>query len=167
MRAPGSGTVVAVAGDVPDNTPLPDGGVEFPGLSLEPSSMIFGNHVVIDHGNGEFSVLAHLQRASVVVERGDSVQAKQPIGRLGLSGNTDFPHIHYQLQDGPDALTAEGVPFTFVGFGALQPGSVVESADKRTSAQITIAAAIAIGMNASASTRKARRSPGRGPGSGV
>ena len=89
--------------------------------------MIFGNHVVIDHGNGEHSVLGHLEHGSVEVEEGDEVEAKQHIARLGLSGNTDYPHIHYQLQDGSDARVAEGLPFRFEGHGPLVAGTIVES----------------------------------------
>jgi hypothetical protein len=128
VRAPGAGTVVAAVGGVPDNTPLPGGGVEFPDFPPDAAAMIFGNHVVLDHGHGEFSILAHLQHDSVDVGVGDAVSAKQPIGRLGLSGNTDFPHVHYQLQDGPDALTAEGLPARFEGLGPLDSGAVVDVA---------------------------------------
>jgi hypothetical protein len=127
VRAPGSGTVLVGLGDVLDNTPLPGGGVEFPTLPADPAAMIFGNHVVIDHGNGEFSILGHLQHGSVAVEVGDRVEAKQPIARLGLSGNTDFLHVHYQVQDGPDALVADGLPFRFEGLGPLEAGAVLET----------------------------------------
>lgn len=127
VRAPGAGTVAAARGDVPDNT-LGPAGVEFAELPPDPAAMIFGNHVVVDHGNGEFSVIGHLQHGSVGVQPGDELQARQPVARLGLSGNTDYPHIHYQLQDAPDARSAEGLPFTFEGQGPLVPGTIVESA---------------------------------------
>lgn len=127
VRAPGAGTVVARRGDVPDNMLGPDG-VEFAQLPPDPAAMIFGNHVVVDHGNDEFSVLGHLQHDSVEVEPGDGLEARQPIARLGLSGNTDYPHIHYQLQDGPDARIAEGLPFTFERHGPLVAGTIVDSA---------------------------------------
>jgi peptidase M23-like protein len=134
VRAPGAGTVIAAVVDVADNVPLPEaprgprGAVEVPpDLPTDPSAMIFGNHVVIDHGNGEFSIVAHLQHESIEVEIGEAVEAKQPIARLGLSGSTDFPHIHYQVQDGPDAYVADGLPVTFAGFGPLAAGTIVES----------------------------------------
>ncbi len=127
VLAPGAGSVVAAVTDVSDNTFGPDG-VEFAAPPPDPAAAIFGNHVVIDHGNAEFSVIGHLQHGSVELGVGDEVEAKQPIARLGLSGNTDFPHIHYQLQDGADARTAEGLPFRFEGLGPLEPGTVVEVA---------------------------------------
>jgi hypothetical protein len=125
VRAPGAGVVVAAVADVPDNTRLPEGGVEFAGQPADPAATIFGNHVVIDHGDGEFSVLGHLEHRSLQVRAGDRVDAKQPLARLGLSGNTDFPHVHYQLQDGPDARTAEGLPFRFGELGPLEPGTIL------------------------------------------
>jgi Peptidase family M23 len=127
VRAPGAGTVVTAAGHVPDNELASDGVQSLPQLD-DPAAAIFGNHVVLDHGTGEFSVLAHLQHRSVEVRAGDSVDARQPIARLGLSGNTDFVHLHYQVQNGPDALVAEGLPFTFANVrGPLEAGTIVES----------------------------------------
>jgi Peptidase family M23 len=126
VRAPGAGTVIAAERDVPDNTPGPDG-VEMPPTPSDPMAAIFGNYVMVDHGNDEVSILGHLQHASVEVEVGDRVEAKQPLARLGLSGNTDFLHVHYQLQDGSNVLVAEGLPARFEGLGPLVPGTIVES----------------------------------------
>jgi len=127
VRAPGAGTVVAALADVPDNT-LGPGGVEFAEPPPDPAAAIFGNHIVIDHGRGEFSLIGHLQHGSLEVEPGEAVEARQALARMGLSGNTDYVHIHYQLQDGPDARTAEGLPFRFAGLGPLEPGTSVEVA---------------------------------------
>jgi len=125
VRAPGAGTVVAAVGDVHDNTFGGDG-VEFRAPPDDPAAAIFGNHLVLDHQNGEYSVLGHLQQGSLEVEPGDAVEAGQPIARLGLSGNTDFVHLHYQLQSGPDARLAEGLPAAYAGVGPLEAGTIVE-----------------------------------------
>jgi murein DD-endopeptidase MepM/ murein hydrolase activator NlpD len=79
---------------------------------MDPQNPV-GNGVVIDHGNGEFSLLAHMQPKSLRVKTGDKVKASQVIGLVGNSGNTSEPHIHYHLQDGPDMKTAEGLPAPF------------------------------------------------------
>ncbi|MBK8374949.1 MAG: M23 family metallopeptidase [Sphingomonadales bacterium] len=55
---------------------------------------VLGNHVVIDPGNGEFSVYAHLKRGSPRVVEGQSVKAGETIGALGSSGNSTEPHLH-------------------------------------------------------------------------
>ena len=125
VRAPGAGNVVAAVGEVRDNT-FTGEGVEFPAPPGEPAASIFGNHLVLDHENGEYSVLGHLQYGSLEVESGDTVEAGQPVARLGLSGNTDFVHLHYQLQSGPDARLAEGLPAAFAGIGPLEPGMIFE-----------------------------------------
>ncbi|GJG87313.1 hypothetical protein tb265_24940 [Gemmatimonadetes bacterium T265] len=72
-----------------------------------------GNCVIIDHGNAEYSVLAHMQNGSVQVKAGDRVAAGQVIGRLGNSGDPCGPHVHYQLQSGPQLFRDQSLPFRF------------------------------------------------------
>jgi hypothetical protein len=103
VLAPAAGTVVWLADGHPDQAP---GGAD-------PSQPI-GNGVIIDHGNREFSLLAHLQPRSLVVAMGDTVQSGQLIGRCGNSGNTSEPHLHYHLQNGPDFQDSDGLPAVFV-----------------------------------------------------
>ena len=54
-----------------------------------------GNGVIISHAGGWQTQYCHLAKGSVRVNRGDRVAAGQPIGRVGLSGNTQFPHLHF------------------------------------------------------------------------
>jgi murein DD-endopeptidase MepM/ murein hydrolase activator NlpD len=74
---------------------------------------IAGNHIVIDHGNGEFSMYAHLKPGSLTVKVGDVVKAGQLIGKLGSSGNSSEPHLHFQVCDRPEPLACAGIPVTF------------------------------------------------------
>jgi murein DD-endopeptidase MepM/ murein hydrolase activator NlpD len=76
---------------------------------------IVGESVVIDHGNGEFSTYAHLRPGSILVKKGDVVATGRMIGRLGSSGNSTEPHLHFQLCDGPGILSCSGIPMTFEG----------------------------------------------------
>lgn len=57
-----------------------------------------GNGVVIDHGDGWETQYCHLAKGSVVVKSGDAVAAGQPIARVGLSGNTEYPHLHLTVR---------------------------------------------------------------------
>ena len=57
-----------------------------------------GNGVAIDHGEGWESQYCHMARGSIRVKSGDAVAAGTPIGRVGLSGNTEFPHVHFTLR---------------------------------------------------------------------
>jgi len=61
---------------------------------------VMGNHVSIEHANGEFSHYLHLKNGSVGVKVGDTVERGQHIGALGHSGNSTEPHLHFHLSDG-------------------------------------------------------------------
>ena len=110
--APAAGTVVVARNDRPDHRLV---GVSDPAFFvLEfPNGGDPGNHVVIDHGNGEFCLLCHFQQGSVSVAEGQKVEQGQPIGRLGNSGDSSSPHIHHQLQDGPRWTQADALPHVY------------------------------------------------------
>jgi hypothetical protein len=57
-----------------------------------------GNGVVIEHGDGWETQYCHLARGSIRVRPGDVVQAGTPIGKVGLSGQTEFPHLHMTVR---------------------------------------------------------------------
>ena len=76
-------------------------------------SRILGNHVVIDLGDGAYALLAHLRRRSVRVAAGQRVTVGQQIAECGNSGNSAWPHLHFQLMDHPSVLLAAGLPFCF------------------------------------------------------
>jgi urea transporter len=61
----------------------------------------WGNTVIIKHAEGLYSKLSHLQKGSVVVKAGDNVQYGQVIGKVGNSGRSPYPHLHFQLQATP------------------------------------------------------------------
>ncbi len=57
-----------------------------------------GNGVVLDHGGGWQSQYCHLRRGSVAVQPGQRVAAGARLGLVGLSGETAFPHVHFELR---------------------------------------------------------------------
>jgi len=57
-----------------------------------------GNGVVIDHGSGWTTQYCHMLRESVSVNTGDTVETGQTLGLIGLSGKTEFPHLHIQVK---------------------------------------------------------------------
>jgi Peptidase family M23 len=108
--APAAGVVLEARGDVADNVL---GGKMFDfQLVFADIRAFYGNHVILDHGNGEVSVLAHLKAGSVKVKAGDRVRAGQPIAQMGMSGDADRPHLHYQLQSGA-RVNDEALPAYF------------------------------------------------------
>jgi murein DD-endopeptidase MepM/ murein hydrolase activator NlpD len=96
---------------------------------------IFGDSVVIDHGNGEFSAYVHLKPGSITVRQGQAVKAGQTIGALGSSGNSTEPHLHFQVCDGAEILSCASISPRFSnielpmadGDRPLQSGDVVRS----------------------------------------
>lgn len=85
-------------------------------------SRIFGNHVILDLGDGTYAAYAHLKQGSLVVREGDTVRPGQRIADCGNTGNSTEPHLHFQLMDGPDLDTARGIPFTWRGVGVPANG---------------------------------------------
>jgi hypothetical protein len=75
-----------------------------------------GNHVILRLGRRVFAVYAHLVPGSVRVARGDHVRAGQVIGRLGNSGGSHGPHLHFQLMTRPSILDSDGLPFVIDRF---------------------------------------------------
>ena len=147
VYAAADGKVVAIANDIAEDTAMlrkPGDSDESYGERAQQAQMallqaggsaVVGDHVVIDHGGGEYSMYAHLQPGSVRVKPGEAVKAGQPIGKLGSSGNSTEPHLHFQVCDGPEPLNCSAIPVNFVGLELpyadfprpLQSGDVVKA----------------------------------------
>jgi hypothetical protein len=57
-----------------------------------------GNGVVIDHDGGWQTQYCHLRRGSIRVRVGEQVNLGSPLGLVGLSGKTEFPHVHLTVR---------------------------------------------------------------------
>lgn len=73
-----------------------------------------GNAVVIDHGNGWETQYSHLRQGSVAVRPGDLVKPGDRLGLIGLSGNTEFPHVDFMVRRNGQVID----PYTGALFGA-------------------------------------------------
>ncbi|MEE1805640.1 M23 family metallopeptidase [Streptomyces sp. BE133] len=117
VLAPGDGVVVATASRQRDHlsrSSLPGFAylfVEGFVRSLGWPCHLLGNYILLDLGNGVYAVCAHLRRGSLRVAVGDRVTGGREIAECGNSGNSSEPHLHFQLMDGPDVMTAHGLPF--------------------------------------------------------
>lgn len=126
VAAPGSGTVTTVANEQPDNR---EGEDFFDPMKLRENPMgLYGNHVVIDHGNGEFSLLGHLRQGSITVKVGDRVQQGQTVAQVGSSGSSYFPHLHYELRTG-STMMVEGLPSYFKSFDRIIGNRIAPGTD--------------------------------------
>ena len=108
--APADGVVVKSARDRPDGSKSSPAPLDREAV-MKNVMEIMGNFVMLDHGNGEFSLLAHMKQGTVTVKPGDRVKQGQKLGEMGCSGDSMFPHLHYQLQR--DDYLGEGLPSYF------------------------------------------------------
>ena len=121
VMAIGDGVVAAVGDRFPDAAAIPPGTFSATSTSelmnLAPTigfaNALSGNYVVIDHGHGEYGFYAHLAEGSIRHRPGDPVRQGEVVGRVGNTGNSSEPHLHFQLMDGPDLLRANGLPVAF------------------------------------------------------
>jgi hypothetical protein len=108
IHAVADGTVVNLYNDAAEQVPGEPKGVT-------PAS-IGGNMLVIDIGGGNFAFYAHLQPGSLKVKLGDRVRTGQVIAKLGNTGNTTAPHLHFHVMDGPSPLAGNSLPYVFTSF---------------------------------------------------
>lgn len=108
-------TVVVASDGFPDNRPRTDEGFA-PALEITVHS-VGGNLVTLDLGDGLFASYAHLQPGSVKVRVGDRVSRGQALGAIGNSGDSRWPHLHFQVTDGPSLLGSEGLPYVIDAYG--------------------------------------------------
>jgi hypothetical protein len=125
------GTVTALRDGMPDTGLTPETAAQIEGRDC-------GNGVVIRHAGGWETQYCHLKQGSVAVREGQEVAAGDRLGLVGLSGNTEFPHVHLSLRrdgqpvdpfdpDGqitcgaPDPVTLWAAPLTY------QPGALLDA----------------------------------------
>lgn len=100
-----SGFVIATRDGVPDKNALnpttsPTSGTTATTLNKNTlQNMSCGNRVAIKHAGGWITDYCHMKSGSIKVKKGDFVMAGQKIGQIGLSGTTEFPHLHLNVQN--------------------------------------------------------------------
>ncbi|WP_179298703.1 M23 family metallopeptidase [Evansella halocellulosilytica] len=124
--SPGSGIVAEVVNDIPDNWFEDHQVVMGKNLNMTDLSSFAGNYVLIDHENGEFSMLAHFKQGSIIVSKEDRIAQGEEIGKIGFSGDTsDWVHLHYELRNDMSFVESEGLPISFKNFNRYIGGKSV------------------------------------------
>jgi murein DD-endopeptidase MepM/ murein hydrolase activator NlpD len=84
---------------------------------------------------GFTAAFAHLKPGSVTVKVGDKVRAGQRIGRLGNSGASLAPHLHFHIVNGPSIFASDGYPFVFDAFRLADPKTETSNLERALSGE--------------------------------
>lgn len=82
--------------------------------------VVAGNYIIIKYDDGVYAALCHLQNGSIQVSVGQQVKKGECIGRVGHSGNSYAPHLHFQLMDSEEIKNANGLPCAFEQYEIYQ-----------------------------------------------
>ncbi len=132
IHAVANGTVVSAGDGLPDNELIYDA----PAATIE---TLAGNYVIVDIGNKKYACYAHMVNGSVRVKNGDIVTEGQVLGLMGNSGNSDIPHLHFQVvTDTPSFLGAEGYPHVYRSFEVIGSVNQTRAMERQSSPGYTV-----------------------------
>ena len=120
VLAVADGVIVSVQDGIPDNVPQADGRTLMPVPLTNRTNP--GNWLALDLGNGRYAFYAHLVPGSIRVRPGERVVRGTVLGRLGNSGNSVGPHLHFHVGDTPSLNGTEGQPYVFDRYWVLGRG---------------------------------------------
>lgn len=90
--------------------------------SMGDPRIVAGNYIIIEHSAKIYAALCHLQQESIQVTEGQLVKKGDLLGRVGHSGNSFGPHLHFQLMDNRDISKAKGLPCVFEKYEVYREG---------------------------------------------
>lgn len=85
------------------------------------------NYIIVDFEDGTEALFLHLQAGSVPVSVGERVFPGDLLGRVGMSGWTCGPHLHFQIQRTCDSWWCTSVPAEFTHYGDPKTGDRIVS----------------------------------------
>ena len=109
VLAVADGTVVSIQDGKPETTP---------NVAMIPETKedYGGNHVILEIAPNVFALYVHLHPGSLTVKVGEVVKAGAPLAKIGNTGPSMGPHLHFGLSDKPDFFAGRSLPFVFDSF---------------------------------------------------
>ena len=83
-------------------------------VTVERWTTSYGNHVIIAHANGLYTLYAHGQAGSICVSEGQTVKQGQQIMRVGSTGNSTGPHLHFEVRTSPGTYNCRVNPMSYL-----------------------------------------------------
>ena len=114
VLSPADGIVIEVYNKAKDSNIMGNGKVDCN------SKDIRGNYILINHSDNEYSMLAHLQPNSILINCGERVVRGQVIAKCGNTGYSSEPHLHFQLQNSKSFYFSAGLPICFSNISAYK-----------------------------------------------
>ena len=74
----------------------------------------YGNYIIIAHPNGLYTLYAHGQAGSICVSEGQTVKQGQQIMRVGSTGNSSGPHLHFEVRTSPGTYSCRVNPLSYL-----------------------------------------------------
>jgi hypothetical protein len=112
ILAPADGTVIETYNSCDDGRIMPFN------LPDPYKKNMLGNYVIIEHSDQEYTLLAHLQKGSILFAAGEKVKQGDLIAKCGNTGNSSEPHLHFQLQNSREFFFSCSLPVKFSDFEA-------------------------------------------------
>ncbi len=112
VLAVADGIVVSIQDGKPETTPNQ-------AMVPETKEDFGGNHVFLKIAPNAFALYEHLHTGSVAVKVGDMVKAGAPLAKIGNTGPSLGPHLHFSLSDKPDLFSGRALPFVFGSFAMV------------------------------------------------
>ncbi|HEX4936981.1 MAG TPA: M23 family metallopeptidase [Gemmatimonadaceae bacterium] len=94
----------------------------FTAPGADPIAVAGGNHVIVRHANGEWTMYGHLAYGSILVKAGQSVRQGEPLAGVGGTGEEPAVHLHFQVMDGPEPTYARTYPVEFTNVRVNEHG---------------------------------------------
>lgn len=151
VLAAAAGRVVAVRDGVPDISIRAPGAPSVTGHEC-------GNRVALGLGGGWIVDYCHLANGSLKVKVGDTVTAGQALAHVGLSGDTEFPHLHFSVRHANavvDPFASSAATGCAAGRGSLWTPAVADQMPYRHGVVLNAGFATAVAGNAAIEDRTA------------